>query len=260
VVAPRAFSLSHMEFDFVWERLDVGERPYPLEGPSHGMTFDERDQLRKQVFDDLSGRGLADGDDLAQDLEDMLLLLVRNSVTIDGQLMIRDRLQVLAAARGERGVLAVLTEDVLRLIPVRGTALPAALVQLLPDTPPGPGGEVRMPNAAFTTAVEEYERLGFTAFESALADAGVTGRDIRTLATLVETDRRAGGQFAANATDRMNRRTRTPVLNWVDTDAGRYSVQASTSQDGETWLTFAPADSARIEHRLRELLVAVTEE
>lgn len=256
---PRALSLSHKEFDFAWERLDVGERPYPLDVPSFGVTFDERDQLRKQAFDDLADRGLADGDELTTDLEDLLLLLIRNNFTIDAQLVVRDRLQVLAAARGERGVLAVLTEDILRLIPVRGTALPAALVGLLPDTPAGPGTEVRIPSAAFTAAVEEYERLGFTAFESSLADAGITGRDLRLLATLVETDRTAGGQFAANATDQLNRRTRTPVLNWLDTTAGRYSVQVSTARDGETWLTFAPADSARIEHRLRDLLAAVTE-
>ena len=54
--------------------------------------------------------------------------------------------------------------------------------------------------------------------------------------------------------DRVGRRTRTPVLNWFDTDAGRYLMQTRREQDGNTWITIAPTDSTRIVSQLGQLL------
>jgi hypothetical protein len=86
----------------------------------------------------------------------------------------------------------------------------------------------------------------------------VSGRDLRTVLTLVESPRHGGGQLAANNIDKVGRRTRTAVVNWFDTESGRYAVHTETSRDRVEWLTIAPADTARIEQRLTDLATALT--
>jgi ESX secretion-associated protein EspG len=249
-----AVRLSHVEFDIGWELLGLGDCPYPFTVPRFGETVDERAALRMRVLGSLTERGLADGYELRPPLSDLLTMLVRNTFTIDGQLSAGRPLRVLAAARGERGVLAVQSDDEVRLEPVRGTSVVGAVVALLPDEKPGPGGSVSLPRALFSTAAEAYANSGYLGFETALRNGGVVGRDLRGLFTLVESGRHGGGQLAANTVDGVGRRTPTPVLNWFDTEAGRYLVYAERRRDGEEWLTCAPGDSSRIAHRLTELV------
>ena len=246
--------LSHVEFDIVWEQLGLGERPYPITVPSFGETMDDRAALRSQVWDSLAEKGLHDGREPHPRLEDLLTLLVRNRVTIDGQLSVRPHIRVLAAARGEHGLLAVQTEQEVRLRPVRATSLVTAVVALLPDEKPGPGGSVSLPGTVFSEATEAYASGGYLGFETTLRRAGIAGRDLRGLTTLVESGRHGGGQLAANSVDRVGRRTRTPVLNWFDTDAGRYLVYAERRRDREEWLICTPGDSDRIARRLTEMV------
>lgn len=252
-----AVRLSHIEFDIVWELLGLGERPYPLAVPSAGETMEERAALRDQVLRGLAEKGLHDGRELHPRLEDLLVMLVRNRYTVDGLLSVGRYLQVLAAARGEYGLLAVLTDDELRLEPVRGVV--DAVVSLVPEEKPGPGGPVSMPRALYEEAAQAYEGSGYVGFEAAMNRGGITGRGLRTVSTLVESGRHGGGQLAANSVDRLGRRTRTPVLNWFDTDAGRYLVYAERRRDREDWLTFAPGDSQRIAMRLKELVASVNQ-
>lgn len=250
-------SLSHLEFDVVWERLDLGDRPYPIDVRSFGETMDERAELCEQAFQTLAEKGLHDGRELDPRLEDLLVMLVRNTFTVDGHLMGARHMEILAASRGDRGVLAVLTGSELRLRPVRDTNLVGEVVDLLPDEKPGPGGAVTMPRAVFRDATEAYARSGYVGLEAALNAGGVTGRDMRTVVTLVESARHGAGQLAANGTDQAGRAARTPVLNWFDTAAGRYLVRPAPSPDREEWLTFTPGDSSRIAGRLVELIASV---
>lgn len=240
--------LSHLEFDLIWEELRLGERPYPITVGSFGETFDERAELREQALAALDTR-----------VEDLLTLLVRNHFTIDGVLACSGReLRVLAAARGDHGLLAVQTEDALRLDPVRSGGVVGAVVALLPEEKPGTGTAVTLPDSVFGAAAEAYAGGGYLAFERALTQGGVTGRDLRIPVTLVESGRHGGGQLAANSIDQLGRRTRSEVLNWFDTDAGRYLVHTERRRDGERWLTFSPGDPARIERRLSQLVEGVT--
>jgi hypothetical protein len=246
--------LSHLEFDLLWEQLNLGERPYPITVPSFGATMDDRDLLRKQVERSLIERGLHDGAELSPGLEDQLIMLVRNRFTIDGQLSAGEHLQVLAAGRGEYGLLAVQSDHDVRLEPVRAAALTGAVVALLPDEQPGPGTPVSVPSTVFDDAAEAYAVSGYVGFENAMRHGGISGRELRALATLVEGGRHGGGQLAANAVDHLGRRTRSPVLNWFDTDAGRYLVHTERRRDGLEWITVVPADSGRIVNRLEELV------
>lgn len=252
-----ATSLSHVEFDLLWEHLGFTERPYPLDVPSFGHTADERAALRDQVRQSLRDKGLHDGAEVAPALEEELAVLGRHSFSVDGQLSVGEHLKVLAATDGRLGVLVAQTDEQVMVARVRDARLVPAVVTLLPDEKPGPGGVARLPKAVFDAAVDEYAASGYVGLERALTGGGVTGRDLRTVVTLVESGRHGGGQLAANSVDQVGRRTRTPVLNWFDTDAGRYLVYSDVTRDRVEWLTVAPADTARLEQRLTELATSL---
>lgn len=252
-----------MEFDFVWEDLGLGVRPYPFTVGSFGETMQERERLRQETFAGLAARGLHSGDRgerVDARLEDLLTLLVRNDFSVDGQLSVGEYLRVLAAARGDNGVLAVQTDDEVRLRQVRGTAVVTEVIGMLPDEKPGPGESVTLPRKAFDDAIDAFASSGYLAFEAALNAGGLTGRDLRGMSTLVESGRHGGGQLAANRVDQLGRRTRTPVLNWFDTSAGRYLVRCREDRDRVEWLTLTPGDSARIGQRLTEMVASVRRE
>jgi len=252
-----ATSLSHQEFDLLWEHLGFTERPYPLDVRSFGYTMDERAALRDQVRQSLLDKGLHDGAEVAPVLEEQLALLGTHTFSVDGRLSVGETLRVLAASDGRRGVLAAQSDDEVRLAWVRDARLVPAVIALLPDCAPGPGGAARLPKQVFDEAVDEFAASGYGGLERALAGGGVTGRDLRTVVTLLESGRRGGGQLAANSVDQVGRRTRTPVLNWFDTESGRYVVHSEVTPDRVEWLTIAPADTARIEQRLRDLAASL---
>ncbi|HET9142343.1 ESX secretion-associated protein EspG [Actinophytocola sp.] len=252
-----AVRLSHVEFDILWEQLGIGERPYPITVGMFGETMDERAELRAQAWRTLAERGLHDGAEPNPRLQDLLVMLVRNRFTIDGQVLAGEHLQVLAAARGEGGALFVQTDAEVRVEPIRGSGVVGAVIALVPDEKPGPGEPVTLPRAVFTEATQAYATGGYLAFETTLRTGGISGRDLRGLTTLVESARHGGGQLAANSLDRMGRRTRTSVLNWFDTDAGRYLAYPERRRDGTEWLTFAPGNSTRLARRLTELVTGL---
>lgn len=250
-------SLSHLEFDLVWEHLGVGELPYPLEVASHGHTMDERAELRLQVRESLRAKGLHDGTTLSPRLEQQLVLLAHNTFSVDARLSAGEYIRVLAAADGAVGVLAAQTDSEIRVAPVRDGRLVPAVMSMLPEEKPGPGGAARLPKEVFDEAIDEFARGGYVALERALTGAGIGGRELRAVVTLVESGRHGGGQAAANRHDNLGRRSRTRVVNWFDTGPGRYLVHTETGGDRVEWLTVAPADTARVEQRLTELAAAL---
>ncbi|GAA3024812.1 ESX secretion-associated protein EspG [Actinokineospora globicatena] len=249
-------SLTLVEFDLLWESLGRSDRPYPLDVPSFGETTDERDQLRKEVVEGLVARGLHDGADVDRELEDSLTLLAQHDYSVDGLLSVGRHVRVLGAGRGSRTALAVQTGERIRIGQLRGGGVVAEIMALLPDAEPGPGTAVTLRKSVFHDAIDAYVETGFGGLETVLNQGGLTGRDMRTIATLVENSRHGGGQVAANSLDRVGRRTRTDVVNWFDTTAGRY-LALPTRRDGVDWLTLAPADAPRLTQRLRELVASV---
>jgi hypothetical protein len=250
-------SLSHLEFDFIWEHLGVGEAPYPIDVGSFGKTMDERAVLRRQVRESLHAKGLHDGEVFSTRLEELLTLAARGPFTVDGQLSVGEYVRVVAASRGSEGVLVAQTDDEIRVVPVREGKVVRAVIALVPDEKPGPGGAARLPRHVFDESIDEYQRTGYVGLERTLTGAGVTGRELRTVITLVESARHGGGQLAANSVDSVGRRTRTPVINWFDTAAGRYLAHVEVSRDRVEWLTIAPADTSRIEQRLTDAIAAL---
>ncbi|MGM1059967.1 ESX secretion-associated protein EspG [Saccharothrix sp. Mg75] len=244
-----AVVLSHLEFDLLWEDFGEGDPPYPLEVPSHGGTEDERDELGAAVLRTLTEAGLADGDDVSPELEDLFGLLAHGSPSIDALVFRPTPWRVLATTRGARGVLAVLNDSEVALEPVADPV--AAVLRVVGDAAPGPGDPVSLPRPAFSAAVDAYATQGHAALERTLARAGVTGRATRAITTLVDAPRVATGQLAATG-----RTGRSPVLSWTDTAAGRYALTTERS-GAEQWVRISPADTAWLTRHLAGLVDAV---
>ncbi|QFZ22117.1 ESX secretion-associated protein EspG [Saccharothrix syringae] len=239
--------LTHLEFDLLWEDLGTGDLPYPLEVPSHGETEDERDELGGQVLRTLTEAGLADGHEVATELEDLFGLLAHGAVSVDALVFRPTPWRVLARTRGPRGVLAVLNDREVALEPV--TDLVAPIARVIGDAPPGPGEPVTLPRQVFSAAVDAYAESGHAAMERVLTRAGVTGRATRPITTLVDSPRQAAGQLAATGPTGRSR-----ILSWTDTAAGRYAM----STDDADWLRISPADTPWLTRHLTTLLTSVT--
>ncbi|MFD1152330.1 ESX secretion-associated protein EspG [Saccharothrix hoggarensis] len=241
-----AVVLSHLEFDLLWEDLGTGEPPYPLEVPSHGETVADRDALGAEVLRSLTEAGLADGDDVSPELEDLFGLLSHGVVSVDALVFRPQPWRVLATARGRRGVLAVLNDREVALEPI--TDVTAAITRVIGDAPAGPGEQLRLPRSVFSAAVDAYATSGHGAMERTLAQAGITGRATRAITTLVDSPRQATGQLAATGPAGRSR-----VLSWTDTSAGRYALTTERSF-GTEWVHLSPADTAWLTRHVSALL------
>lgn len=244
--------LSHLEFDLLWADLGNGDLPYPLDVASHGETMDERGDLGERVFAGLAEAGFTSGDDLDPALEDLFVLLGSPALSVDALVLGEQPWRMLAAVRGVHGVLAVLDDKELVLEPMRAIELVPTVGRMLGDGGPGPGEQIRLPRAAFSAAMDGFARAGYDGFERALAGAGITGRSVRPLATMVTAARYGAGQLAANGL-----RGRSPVLSWFDTEAGRYVV-THENVGGEPWVMVTPADAGRLAERLGSLIEDVS--
>ncbi|RZS41221.1 ESAT-6 protein secretion system EspG family protein [Herbihabitans rhizosphaerae] len=256
--------LSPIELDFLWETLDGGELPYPLESRSHGTTMEERDELRQQVRAQLVQRRLLNQDgELGPHVETWLSILVRPQVSVDSVFLPElDGVAVcsIAALAGGNAVLAVQDDEGLRIRPVHATGLASAVVELLPEAERGTEQSISLP-AEELTAVAETVSAGQVSGPTARPGRGRGVTDTRE-ALLRLTGRRShrGGQIAANSRGNLGGRKRTPVLAWFDNDTGRYLSQARSGADGRDWVTVAPADAATLRHRISEMITAITQE
>jgi EspG family len=234
--------------DFLWEALDAGELPYPLEVRSHGATVDERAVLRRRVREDLIAGGLIDhAGRLDPDLDDWLGTLAQPDLSVDCVFLPEpDAEPVLAlAAAGRAGaVLAVQRPDGLRLHPIPREGLVTAIVGLLPGAPRGTEQSISMPAAELAATVP-----------AGVAERASTQEARKALARLTALPNRRGGQIGVNSRSDMRGRRRSPVLAWFDNETGRY-----LSQTRADWVTIAPADSAALRHRIGELVNEVTNE
>jgi hypothetical protein len=241
-----SYLLNPLALDFLWEALDAGELPYPLELRSHGATMDERAGLRRRLHEDLVGQGLLDRSGRLQPrIEEWLAALARPEVSIDSTFLPElDAPPVRALAAGGRGVavLAVQEADGLRLTELARSGLATAILELLPAARRGTELSVSLP-------AEEFAAAG--------RRSPVEPR--QALARLTAMPNLRGGQIAVNFRDAMRGRRRSPVLAWFDNESGRYLSQARVASDGREWVTVAPADAATLRKRISEMMTGVTE-
>jgi hypothetical protein len=237
--------ISPIALDFLWEALEAGEPPYPLEVQSHGATMDSRAMLRRRMREDLIAQQFLDhAGRIEPELEDWLLALSNADLSIDSVFLPEvDAPPVLALAAAGRGsaVLAVQQPDGLRLRPIPKDGLASTIIGMLPPASRGTETSISVPaNQLATVGGRE----------------GARASDLETrkaLTKLTALPNKRGGQIAVNIRSDMRGRRRSPVLSWFDNDTGRYLTQSRND-----WVTIAPADPATLRHRLTEMIKDLT--
>jgi hypothetical protein len=242
--------------DILWEQFRLGGPVFPFEIPHQGRSDEERTRVRAAVLADLESRRLAHRGRPEPEVEEALTLLARSQFAVSaiGLIDVTSERTLLAraAATGERAVLAVLDERVLRLDRIRATELVAAIVGLLPNVPAGAGRSISISPAA---ATPEPADDGFLVGRAARPTSD--GDQLGVLRQLMRRPRLRVGQFAAYARDRSGHWLRSPELAWFDTDVGRYLTLATRARDGQDWVTVTPVDNQRLARQLGEMLAAL---
>ncbi|MBB5955092.1 hypothetical protein FHS29_001662 [Saccharothrix tamanrassetensis] len=245
-------TISALEFDVLWEHLRLETMPLVLKVPSPGKTHEERAELERRAWAGLDSRGLGRPVSLDPMLEDLLHLLNRPQQEVDGRLWLGRSVRVLAAAKGQSAVLAVLDGDRLTLRPASAEGLPREALGVLPSAPPGPGHSVTLPSAdldAAAAAAGTPDNL-----EAALRSRGVRQEDAHTLAEMFR-DAGHRGQFGAAARDKWGKRVRPEhVVAFFDNPHGRYVQLRRATPGQQPWSTISPTDPRRLVQHLTDLL------
>jgi hypothetical protein len=259
VIETDPVSVSALEFDVLWEHLQLGAMPLVVKVPSPGRTFEERADLEQQAWADLESRGLGRPVAVDPDIEHIMRLLARPDREVDGRAFVDHSTRLIVATVGEAAAVAVLTDGTLTL---RRTAagslssLAATVVGLLPGRDAGPGQSVSLRSEDFEAAAKAAAgtRDGFRA---GLLARGVRADDAEALAKMIN-DVRGTGNFGAAARDRLGRRQRADrVVSFFDTDDGRYVQVRRGSPDGSMWTTISPADTRKLGQHVEQLLAEV---
>lgn len=271
--------LPPMVFDFLWERLGLGDHPYPIEVPSHGTTMDERRMLRGRTLAELATHGLMDGHGRVDPrVEQGLVLLATASLSVD-LVQIPDYqapvVSALAASDGADAVLAVRDEQGVWLRPLYPDALVSEVIGLLPAGRRGSERSITMSRdealgvaparvpvparGAAESAEPATPAFGFRRpARSRVPLAERTAGDPREdYARLLGQPRLRGGQLGATRRDEVGMKRRSPVLAWFDTASGRYLSLSRSGPDGHEWVTVSPADDKTLRTRLVEMISAV---
>jgi hypothetical protein len=271
-----------MAFDFLWEAMQIGELPYPLKVPSHGVSEEERRMLRQRTHADLQARGIRNRHGrLEPDVENWLMLLARPTLSLDA-LHIPDfqrpPVAVLAATDGREGVVAIQDSAGIWIRPAVADGLVSTVVDVLP---PGRRGS----ESSITLPLDEALRTA--PIRVPVAAAGIAGADaedgkskrrerpqpkVRTAlsdgvadpreayAKLSGQPRLRGGQLAANSRNHLGGKQRSRVLAWFDTASGRYLSLSRAGTDGREWVTISAADPKTLRTRLDEMVTTVSED
>jgi hypothetical protein len=256
-----SFSLSHSAADVLWEDLSLGSRPYPFDFPYAGQTEDERRGIRNAVYQHLQSRGLAVRGRVAPEVEQALTMLVRFDFGVTAIASLDARAperQLLArgGAVGEHAALAVLDERMMKVDLIQSRALVRAVVDLVPPYRPGPGQSFAVPMPTSAPPPRQDDFAGAT-FTSAMTARSATASQTRALTAVFERPRLRAGQFGVSVRRRHGREARSPQVAWFDNDQGRYLSLKRRGQDGQDWLTQAPADNGRIAAQLTQELAAL---
>jgi hypothetical protein len=215
----RAVVLAATAFEACWEVLGLGETPWQLEPPRHGLTAAARQAFVAEVTAQLRAA--------RPELPPWMRLLASPAWSVDIRMRADDLVAGLAAGRGSLAVLAVRHGDEVALVDIPAAGAVDAVLDLLGPVHPGPGRP--------TTVM--------------LAD-GPTAPEVRAACREV----RMFAQLGASVLDHDGVRTRrmSRLIGFHRTDAGDYrSVRL-----GPTTVALEPATRKRLTADLDELLAA----
>ena len=242
---PHSFSLSLAAVDILLEQLGLGRAPTPFEVPHVGTTFEQRGMIREAVLRDLGGRRLWHRGQLDADAELALVTFVRGSVSISAAAELGERhLFARVASDGQFAVLVRQDENLLVFEEIRPTGVVPAIVDLLPLTPAAPGQSVTISRPPRETRRRDDTYDPFANVSAPRSSSG-GGAQLRMIERVFEQPRKRVGQFSAYV-----RGTAYSPVAWFDTEAGRWLMSSTTAADGQRWVTYAPADNARLAQQL----------
>lgn len=270
-----------LSFDFLWEAMEIGELPYPLQVRSHGATENERVSLRHRAHAELKARGVRDHHGrLEPHIEEWMTLLARPTLSIDAQHIPEFRhppIAVLAATDGRNAVVAIQDKDGIWLRPALPDGLVSAVVDVLPAGRRGTEASITLPldEALRTAPIRVPVSAGGHQADAPAEGKGKRRAEPRPRASLSERitadpreaygklagqPRLRGGQLAANSRNSLGGKQRSRVLAWFDTATGRYLSLARAGTDGREWVTISPADPKTLRMRLGEMVAGVADD
>ncbi|MCU1685457.1 MAG: hypothetical protein JWQ81_6196 [Amycolatopsis sp.] len=253
---PYSFSLSLAAVDILLEQENLGRAPFPFTVGHLGTTFTQRAQIREAVFRDLESRGVLRGGRLDADVELGLATFVRSRLSISAAASLDGgkALFARAASDGQFAIVVRQDENMLRFEETRPTSIVASIVDLIPLTPAAPGQSVTVAKPAPAPPRNRRpDDAGYNAFSQVSAPRWVSPQ-LRSVERIFEKPKLRVGQFTAFVQGRHGRETDLSPLAWFDTETGRYLMTTREAADGQSWLTYAPADNARIAQQLFEQL------
>ncbi len=238
--------LSAAEYNVLWRRLHLGDKPLVLDTLDHGSTFGERDALDERAWQQLRARSLVGDRDAAPEVTDVLGTLARPEREVDLRVWTGPGAPVTAFAcfAGTIAAVATLLGGGLLVRSARSSQLAQALLAHLPDHPAASGNPVSVPETLVTAGLrgdvplDRLERGGLTSTDARQVRRLLTGRTVRQM------------KIGAAARDRSGvRRRARSVVSLLDTAAGRILVKTERGR-----LLLAPADRGRILTEVSALL------
>jgi hypothetical protein len=254
-VSEHQWSLTTTEFDYVWQTLNLGDYPFPLQVPSFGRTDRERVSIGLKVRDSLRDRGLFHVSAPDPELERALRVVASaeqwlDSVWLAGENLASPVRVITARTSGQ----TVLLRQEPGADPHAGGMLtlteiprPRLIDAVLDELPSGKPGAWRP------------EPMAADALDASAPDDPWESKDRAPhLRELMGGTHAAGGQIGINLRE-DGRRRRGLAARWFDrVDDGRYLAISTAGVDGRAWITVVPADGAAMRDRVLQTLGELT--
>lgn len=244
-----SFSLSLTAVDILLEHQNLGSAPSPFATMRQvGASDEERARVRDAVFRELAGRRIFDRGRLDADTELSLRTFVHGPIAIvavaqldrGGQLFAR------VASDGQNAVVARQEQNLLIFDQVRPEGIVPSIVDLLPRVPAAGGQSVTIAKPAPERPQHAPDDDYYESFARAAPSPRSAGSaQVRMAERIFRQPKLRLGQFTAYTRGAAM----SPTI-WFDTPEGRYFGTSRTADDGQSWLTYAPADNARIVRHL----------
>ncbi|MGH3722145.1 MAG: ESX secretion-associated protein EspG [Pseudonocardiaceae bacterium] len=260
-----ALELTTEEYLLAWQHLRLGLVHWNLQPPGGSeRTIAEHTADQQRAWEALRSRGLAGTRQLAPELEDALHLIARPAAELNARLNLPGgKRTVVGCARGEHAAVAELGEFGMRIKAVRGTALPTAVAEVIPDRQPlaepanrqsGGGAAVSVP-AEF---LADQQGMTGAEVERALLRGGTRPDDAHRFRSMLQGPKLGGGKFGAARRDRQGgRRVAEFVVAYYETERGGYTLEQKRGVDRSRWYTLAPASRPQLAQRLAHLLDSI---
>lgn len=254
------FSLELSAVDVVVERLKLPRHWEPFDVPHVGATVDKRRQHVARVWDKLRSNGLAAGDRLDADAEQAMLVWTRPDVLIvvradqvTGQRLVLYR----AAAANGVGVLSALVGDHVEFDVLKAERLTGRLVAQLPPLRPVPLAEVSVTSG--DRVVPEEAEEGSLPFPDD-PHAASEDTDMQAMRRFASWPVERFGSFELSVRGRDGRLEPVGMVQFVDTDGGRFLVFSTPLPDGQRRMTFVPSDGSHVRRWLHDQIAIAKED